>query len=96
MEMLRKMLTGVAAAWILAVVVAVFSSVLAVWWGGVNQDEGWYLYAARLVGEGKVPYRDFFFTQGPILPYIYSALPIHGLLSGRLATIGFSLFSVLS
>jgi hypothetical protein len=62
----------------------------------VNQDEGWYLYAARLVGEGKVPYRDFFFTQGPILPYIYSAMPIHGLLSGRLVTLVFSVFSILA
>lgn len=82
-------------AWVLAGVVALFTVALAVWWGGVNQDEGWYLYAARLVGEGKVPYRDFFFTQGPILPYIYSVLPIHGLLSGRLATLAFSVFSVL-
>ena len=82
-------------AWVLAGVVALFTVVFAVWWGGVNQDEGWYLYAARLVGEGKVPYRDFFFTQGPILPYMYSVLPIHGLLSGRLATLAFSAFSVL-
>ena len=48
----------------------------AVWLGGLNQDEGWYLYAARLVGEGKLPYRDFFFTQGPVLPFIYSVLPV--------------------
>ena len=95
MERLLKRFPESAAAWILAVAVAASVGVLAVWWGGVNQDEGWYLYAARLVGEGKVPYRDFFFTQGPILPYIYSALPIHGLLSGRLATLAFSLFSAL-
>lgn len=81
-------------AWVLAGVAAFFTVALAVWWGGLNQDEGWYLYAARLVGEGKVPYRDFFFTQGPILPYVYSAMPIHGLLSGRLSTLVFSLFSV--
>ena len=82
-------------AWLLAAAVALFTIVLAVWWGGINQDEGWYLYAARLVGESKVPYRDFFFTQGPILPYMYSALPVDGLLSGRLVTLAFSLFSVL-
>lgn len=91
---LRDSTTGMTLAWLLAGIIAVFVSVLAVWWGGVNQDEGWYLYAARLVGEGKVPYRDFFFTQGPILPYIYSAMPIHGLLSGRLVTLLFSMFSV--
>ena len=83
-------------AWLLASVVAAMSVALAVWWGGVNQDEGWYLYAARLVGEGKVPYRDFFFTQGPVLPYVYSVMPVHGLLSGRLVTLAFSALSVLA
>ena len=80
---------------VLALLVAACVAVLSVWWGAVNQDEGWYLYAARLVGEGKLPYRDFFFTQGPVLPFLYSALPIHGLLSGRLVTLGFSLAATL-
>ena len=93
MERLKSMVLP--AAWLLAFAVAAAVVAFAVWWGGVNQDEGWYLYAARLVGEGKVPYRDFFFTQGPVLPYIYSALPVHGLLSGRLVTLVFSVFSVL-
>ncbi len=44
----------------------------AVWFGGLNQDEGWYLYAARLVDGGKMPYRDFAYTQGPLLPLVYS------------------------
>ena len=86
---------SVAGAVILAVVVAVVTAVFAIWWGAVNQDEGWYLYAARLVGEGRLPYRDFFFTQGPVLPFLYSVLPIHGLLSGRLVTFGFSLLATL-
>ena len=96
MKRFYEMLRGAAGRGLLAVVIAVFAAVLAVWWGNVNQDEGWYLYASRLVGEGKLPYRDFFFTQGPVLPFIYSVLPIHGLLSGRLATIGFSLFATLT
>jgi hypothetical protein len=96
MERFFMKFSGKAAAWILAAVIAVCTVFLAVWWGGVNQDEGWYLYAARLVGEGKVPYRDFFFTQGPVFPYVYSIMPAHGLLSGRLVTLGFSLFSVLA
>lgn len=91
----RRNIMADGAAWLLASVVAVCVALLAVWWGGVNQDEGWYLYAARLVGEGKVPYRDFFFTQGPVLPYIYSIMPVHGLLSGRLVTFAFSVLSVL-
>lgn len=40
--------------------------------GNVNQDEGWYLYAARLVSEGQCPYRDFAFTQAPLLPLVYA------------------------
>jgi hypothetical protein len=91
----RRNIVALGAAWILASAIAVCVAVFAVWWGGVNQDEGWYLYAARLVGEGKVPYRDFFFTQGPVLPYVYSVMPVHGLLSGRLVTFAFSVFSLL-
>lgn len=42
--------------------------------GELNQDEGWYLYAARLVREGDLPYRDFAFTQGPLMPIAYALL----------------------
>ena len=80
---------------VLAVAVAAVTAVFAVWWGAVNQDEGWYLYASRLVGEGRLPYRDFFFTQGPVLPFLYAPLPIRGILSGRLVTLGFSLLATL-
>jgi hypothetical protein len=62
----------------------------AVWLGGLNQDEGWYLYAAGLVGEGRMPYRDFFYTQGPLLPCVYSAFSwtwrVGGLLGARILT----------
>ena len=60
----------------------------AVWMGGLNQDEGWYLYAANLVSEGQLPYRDFFFTQGPVMPYVYSVFAgiwrDYGLLGARI------------
>jgi hypothetical protein len=39
--------------------------------GRLNADEGWYLYAAQLVFEGDIPYRDFAYTQTPLLPYVY-------------------------
>ena len=81
--------------WLLAATIAACVAVLAVWWGGVNQDEGWYLYAARLVRDGMLPYRDFFFTQGPVFPFIYSVMPVNGLLSGRIVTISFSLAATL-
>ena len=43
-----------------------------VYWSDLNQDEGWYLHAADRIVDGQIPYRDFAFTQGPVMPYIYS------------------------
>lgn len=66
--------------------------------GEVNEDEGWYLYAGRLVYEGQVPYRDFSYTQTPLLPYIYGTLQkLFGtsLLLGRVATALFGLLALL-
>ena len=40
----------------------------------LNLDEPWYLTASRLVTSGKLPYRDFVFTQTPLLPYVYGIL----------------------
>lgn len=58
--------------WLLSLLSSIFLAVAAVWLGGLNQDEGWYLYAANLVAEGKMLYRDFFYTQGPLMPLVYS------------------------
>ena len=38
----------------------------------VDADEGFYTTAARLVWQGKAPYKDFFYQQAPLLPYVYS------------------------
>jgi hypothetical protein len=38
---------------------------------GVDPDEGFYPTAARLTWEGKIPYRDFMFSQGVVIPYAY-------------------------
>ena len=71
----------------------------AVWIGGLNQDEGWYLYAANLVAEGKMPYRDFFYTQGPMLPIVYSAFTwiwkSFGILGARVFTLAIGVFGIL-
>jgi len=40
----------------------------------IDSDEGYLLYAARLVSEGQVLYRDFFFPQTPLVPYVFGAL----------------------
>ncbi len=77
--------------WSLAVFAFLVLGAAAVWMGGLNQDEGWYLYAASLVKGGAVPYRDFFYTQGPLLPVVYSVLAWSweswGLLGARLVTL---------
>ena len=85
--------------WILAAVAFVVLGAASVWMGGLNQDEGWYLYAANLVAEGRVPYRDFFYTQGPLLPIVYSAFAwvwhAWGLLGARIFTLLLGAASVL-
>ncbi len=65
--------------------------------GNLNQDEGWYLYASRMVGRGASPYVDFAFTQGPVLPYVYHlfhpVIDALGVAGGRLVTTWFGIFS---
>ena len=90
-------MTGRVKAVLLAAVAAAAATLAAaaVWFGALNQDEGWYLYAAQSVRGGLLPYRDFFFTQGPTMPFVYSVLapiwmsplsPLKGLLGGRVVT----------
>ena len=58
----------------------------------VDCDEGFNSTAARLVWEGKAPYRDFFFQQAPLMPYLYSwvwAVHPRSLVSMRLLSAGF-------
>ncbi len=74
-------------------------SAINVWMGELNQDEGWYLYAAKQMAEGRIPYRDFAFTQPPMLPLVYSwAYPWvgqFGLLGGRAVTWAFGTLGLL-
>ena len=51
--------------------------VLGVWFlerGLFNEDEGWYLYAARQVDAGLMPVRDFVFFQGLVYPRVMAGL----------------------
>ncbi len=105
MRRIIELILSPRAPWLLAVGACACMAVVAVWWGGLNQDEGWYLYAAQLVHDGKLPYRDFFFTQGPTMPFVYSVLsplwrladsPLHGLLGGRVVTLLFGLVGTLA
>jgi hypothetical protein len=85
--------------WLASLLVCAGLTAANLYFGDLNQDEGWYLYAARLVGEGKVPYRDFAFTQGPVLPYVYAAaqplIGSAGVLGGRILTALFGLGAAL-
>ncbi|WKZ57845.1 MAG: hypothetical protein QY326_04030 [Bdellovibrionota bacterium] len=55
----------------------------------VALDGGFYLYAAKLVGQGQLPYLDFFYPQMPVLPYFYA-------LWGALITLSWESARVLS
>ena len=95
MRRIAEFLASARSPWLFAAAMAFCMSAVAVWYGGLNQDEGWYLYAAQMVRAGKLPYRDFFYTQGPAMPFVYALLspiwgmgsPFHGLLGGRLVTL---------
>lgn len=39
--------------------------------GRLNADEGWYLYGGRLAWRGQLPYKDYAFTQMPLTAYVY-------------------------
>ena len=84
--------------WGATIVVVVVLHLSSLYMGELNQDEGWYLYAAKLVSQGSIPYRDFVFTQGPIMPFVYSwAWPMverWGVLGGRLYTMALGFLSM--
>jgi hypothetical protein len=52
--------------------------------GALNPDEGFYAVAARAVYQGELPYRDFGYTQMPLLPYV-NGLVLHFTGSGLFA-----------
>jgi 4-amino-4-deoxy-L-arabinose transferase-like glycosyltransferase len=54
----------------------------------VSSDEGFYAQGARRAAAGLVPYRDFGYSQGPVVPYVNGAamaLPGFSLITQRLA-----------
>lgn len=61
--------------------------------GQLNSDEGWYLYASKLVLQGALPYRDFSYTQTPLLPFVYGVWQVlqPSLLLGRVTSVVISL-----
>ncbi len=61
--------------------------------GEANSDEGWYLYASKLVFQSALPFIDFAYTQMPLHPYIYGVVQIvrPSLILGRLTSLALSL-----
>lgn len=55
-----------------------FIILLLVHWryGHLYLDGGYYVSAGNGVVQGKLPYRDFFFPQGPIYPYFYGVIEL--------------------
>ncbi len=76
--------------WVTAVVFTLILYFLNLLLGDLNQDEGWYLYAARCVSQGLHPYIDFASTQGPVMSYVYGffygIVRLAGLAGGRAIT----------
>ena len=73
-------------------------SLVFVFLGRLNADEGWYLYASTLVFDNQLPYRDFAYTQTPLLPYLYGlpqTLLVPGLHLGRYTSVALSFISLL-
>lgn len=69
-------------------IIALGLTATAVWWAPLNQDEGWYLLATRMVSRAQIPYRDFAFTQTPLFPYVFQlvqpGIEAFGMVAGRL------------
>jgi len=84
---------------LLAFAAAAALAAVNVWFGPLNQDEGWYLLAAQNVSRGMMPYRDFLYSQGPVLPWVYGAFSgvwsPGGVLGGRILTAAIGLLAAL-
>jgi hypothetical protein len=67
-------------------------------YGPLNVDEGFYAAAARATWEGEMPYRDFGYTQTPLLPYVNGVamgLTHFGLFAQRIINGGWGLLALL-
>ncbi len=74
-----------------------FLSCLYLFCGTIHLDEGAYLYASRAVYHHQLPYRDFFFLQPPVYPYVYGFFQLFapGFLTARLTSVVLGLLSAL-
>jgi 4-amino-4-deoxy-L-arabinose transferase-like glycosyltransferase len=83
---------------LLCILFFIFQSLFFLFYGNIHADELSYLYAVKMVLEGKILYKDFFYIQLPLLPYLYGFfLKFFGvsLLTGRMVSIIFSTGTVI-
>jgi 4-amino-4-deoxy-L-arabinose transferase-like glycosyltransferase len=83
---------------IIGFILVIVISGLYVVYGQTNADEGWYLYASKLVYNGQHPYQDFAYTQTPLLPYIYGIpqkLFFPSIYLGRITSVILSIISLI-
>ncbi|MBU1628178.1 hypothetical protein KKB18_12495 [bacterium] len=72
-------------------------SLFFLFYGDIDADESTYLYAVKMMLEGKIIYKDFFYIQLPLFPYLYGILLKFigvSILTGRLVSILFATGSV--
>lgn len=76
--------------WFSAILITLALYGLNVFFGELNQDEGWYLYGASLLLRGELPYIDFATTQGPVMYFVYTfvspCVSLFGVIAGRVFT----------
>ncbi|MFQ5970363.1 MAG: ArnT family glycosyltransferase, partial [Nitrososphaerales archaeon] len=84
--------------YILLISVFVIIGIFHTFFGGMTNDEGFFLYAGKSVFSGKIPYLDFSFTQPPLLPYIYGIPQLlfgPNLYVGRLTSLFFGVLTLI-
>ncbi|MCL1910418.1 MAG: hypothetical protein FWG05_05740, partial [Kiritimatiellaeota bacterium] len=83
---------------LIAVFAALALAACSVVLGSLNHDEGWYLLAGINTFRGMLPYRDYMFTQGPVMAAVYAVFaPLwspFGALGGRVFTLTLSAVSL--
>lgn len=83
---------------IVGIIAWIIISLYFIYNGQPNSDEGFYLYASKLIYSNKNLYSDFAFTQMPLLPYFYGLfLNLFGysLLSGRFISFALSIVGLI-
>jgi len=82
----------------LSVFIYLLTSFLFLFAGKIHVDEPFYFTITNLVNNNYLPYRDFFYTQTPLFPYIFSLPQMllgPGLYTARLTSIFFGLLTLL-